>query len=40
MWKGNRFSNAKLRSLGFAPIVPTDEGLRRTFEYLRTKKAG
>jgi nucleoside-diphosphate-sugar epimerase len=40
MWKGNRFSNAKLRALGFAPIVPTEEGLRRTFAYLREKKAG
>jgi 2-alkyl-3-oxoalkanoate reductase len=38
MWKGNRFSNAKLRALGFAPIVPTEEGLKRTFEYLREKK--
>lgn len=39
MWKGNRFSNAKLRGLGFAPIVATAEGLRRTFEYLRSKRA-
>ncbi len=38
MWKGNRFSNAKLHALGFAPVVPTEEGLRRTFEYLREKK--
>jgi nucleoside-diphosphate-sugar epimerase len=38
MWKGNRFSNARLHALGFAPIVPTEEGLRRTFEYLREKK--
>jgi nucleoside-diphosphate-sugar epimerase len=37
MWKGNRFSNAKLHALGFSPIVTTDEGLRRTFEYLREK---
>ena len=37
MWKGNRFSNAKLHALGFSPIVSTDEGLRRTFEYLREK---
>ncbi len=37
MWKGNRFSNARLHALGFSPIVPTDEGLRRTFEYLREK---
>jgi nucleoside-diphosphate-sugar epimerase len=39
MWKGNRFSNARLRALGFSPIVPTEEGLRRTFEYLREKRA-
>jgi nucleoside-diphosphate-sugar epimerase len=38
MWKGHRFSNAKLHALGFSPIVPTEEGLRRTFEYLREKK--
>jgi nucleoside-diphosphate-sugar epimerase len=38
MWKGNRFSNARLHGLGFSPIVSTDEGLRRTFEYLREKK--
>lgn len=36
-WKGTRFSNAKLRSLGFAPIVSTEEGLARTFQYLREK---
>jgi 2-alkyl-3-oxoalkanoate reductase len=40
MWKGNRFSNAKLHTLGFSPIVSTEEGLRRTFEYLREKRAG
>ena len=39
MWKGNRFSNAKLRALGFSPVVSTEDGLRRTFEYLRSKKA-
>lgn len=38
-WKGNRFTNAKLRALGFAPIVPTEEGLTRTFAYLREKAA-
>lgn len=40
MWKGTRFSNAKLHALGFSPIVSTDEGLRRTFQYLRDKRAG
>ncbi len=39
-WKGNRFTNAKLRGLGFAPIVPTDEGIARTFSYLRDRAAG
>jgi nucleoside-diphosphate-sugar epimerase len=34
-WKGNRFSNAKLKALGWHPIVPTSEGMRRTFEYQR-----
>jgi nucleoside-diphosphate-sugar epimerase len=35
-WKGNRFSNAKLHAMGFSPIVSTEEGLARTFAYLRT----
>jgi nucleoside-diphosphate-sugar epimerase len=30
-WGGNRFSNAKLKSLGWQPIISTDEGLRQTF---------
>lgn len=34
-WKGTRFSNARLTSLGWRPIVSTDEGLRRTFAALR-----
>jgi 2-alkyl-3-oxoalkanoate reductase len=34
-WGGNRFSNAKLKQLGWQPIVPTEEGLRRTFAALR-----
>jgi hypothetical protein len=38
MWKGNGFSNAKLRSIGFKPIVSTEDALARNFEYLRNKK--
>jgi nucleoside-diphosphate-sugar epimerase len=38
-WKGNRFTNAKLKSLGWQPLVATDEGLRRTFEYLKSQAA-
>jgi nucleoside-diphosphate-sugar epimerase len=34
MWKGTRFSNAKLKGTGWTPTVPTDEGVRRTFAYL------
>jgi nucleoside-diphosphate-sugar epimerase len=32
LWKGNRFSNDKLKSLGWRPLVATQEGLRRTFQ--------
>jgi nucleoside-diphosphate-sugar epimerase len=34
-WKGTRFSNARLRALGWKPIVSTDEGLRTTFAHFR-----
>lgn len=34
MWKGNRFTNAKLHSIGWIPLVTTPEGIKRTFEYL------
>lgn len=36
-WKGNRFSNAKLKSLGWTQRVPTREGLSRTFAALRAQ---
>jgi nucleoside-diphosphate-sugar epimerase len=36
-WGGNTFSNAKLHGLGWRPLVSTQEGLRRTFEYLRAQ---
>jgi nucleoside-diphosphate-sugar epimerase len=35
MWKGNRFDNARIKSLGWNQLVPTAEGMRRTFAYLR-----
>jgi len=38
-WKGNRFSNAKLRALGWRPILSTEEGIARTFEALRARLA-
>jgi nucleoside-diphosphate-sugar epimerase len=38
-WKGNRFTNAKLKALGWRPLVSTDEGLRRTFDYLKAQAA-
>ncbi|MES2390601.1 MAG: NAD(P)-dependent oxidoreductase [Acidobacteriota bacterium] len=31
MWGGNRFSNAKLRGLGWKPVVSTREGMKRAF---------
>jgi nucleoside-diphosphate-sugar epimerase len=35
MWGGNRFSNAKLHSIGWTPSVPIKEALTRTFQWLR-----
>ena len=40
MWKGNRFSNTKLKSLGWQQIVSTREGMQRTFSALREKARG
>jgi nucleoside-diphosphate-sugar epimerase len=34
-WKKHRFSNARLHAIGWSPRVSTDEGLRRTFSWLR-----
>ncbi len=36
-WKGNRFDNSKLKALGWKPLVTTDEGLTRHFEYRRAQ---
>jgi hypothetical protein len=33
-WGGHRFTNARLKSLGWRPLVSTEVGLRRTFEAL------
>jgi nucleoside-diphosphate-sugar epimerase len=38
-WGGNTFSNAKLRGLGWRPIVSTQDGMMRTFEYLHAQSA-
>lgn len=35
MWGGNRFSNAKLHSIGWKQLISTEEGLRRSFEAFR-----
>lgn len=34
-WKPTRFTNTKLRELGWRPLVRTEEGLRRAFEHYR-----
>lgn len=39
LWRGNTFSNAKLKALGWRPPVPTDEGMRRTFAAFRAEDA-
>jgi len=37
-WKGNRFDNRRLKSIGWKQLVPTTDGMRRSFEYLRGKQ--
>jgi 2-alkyl-3-oxoalkanoate reductase len=37
MWKGFRYSNGKLKSLGWKPVVSTEEGLRSHFRFLSRK---
>jgi nucleoside-diphosphate-sugar epimerase len=34
-WGGNRFTNAKLKALGWKPLVSTEEGMRLAFEHYR-----
>jgi nucleoside-diphosphate-sugar epimerase/peptidoglycan/xylan/chitin deacetylase (PgdA/CDA1 family) len=36
-WGGNRFDNSKLRSIGWKQLVPTAEGLQRSFAAFRTE---
>lgn len=35
LWAGNRFDNSKLHSIGWQQLVPTAEGLRRSFTAFR-----
>lgn len=39
MWKGNRFTNTKLHSIGWKQLVSTPDGVERTFKYLREHSA-
>lgn len=37
LWGGNRFDNSKLHSIGWRQLVPTAEGLRRSFTAFRAE---
>ena len=37
MWGGNRFSNAKLKSIGWQPIISTKDALSATFAAFRAE---
>jgi hypothetical protein len=37
LWAGNHFDNSKLHSIGWQQLVPTVEGLRRSFAALRSE---
>lgn len=39
MWGGNQFSNAKLKSIGWRPLVSTSEGLERAFAAFRAESS-
>lgn len=39
LWGGNLFDNSKLKGLGWRQSVPTEEGMRRTFLWLRAKSS-
>jgi nucleoside-diphosphate-sugar epimerase len=39
MWGGNQFSNAKLKSIGWRPLISTREGLERAFAAFRAEPA-
>ena len=38
-WGGNRFSNDRIKSLGWRQDIPTQEAMRRTFEWVAASKA-
>jgi nucleoside-diphosphate-sugar epimerase len=38
LYRGRRYDNSRLRSIGWRPLVSTDEGLQRTFEYFRSQR--
>jgi nucleoside-diphosphate-sugar epimerase len=40
LWKGNRYSNARIKSIGWQQHVPTDAALLETFEYFKSHKSG
>jgi nucleoside-diphosphate-sugar epimerase len=37
MWGGNRFTNAKLKSIGWQPLISTRDGLERAFAAFRAE---
>lgn len=37
-WKGNRFTNDKLKQLGWCPIVSTEQGIRRAFSDFKARE--
>jgi nucleoside-diphosphate-sugar epimerase len=39
MWGGNRFTNAKLKHLGWSPLVSTHDALQRTFASFRAESS-
>jgi nucleoside-diphosphate-sugar epimerase len=38
LWKGNRYSNARIKSIGWQQHVPTNAALLETFAYFKSRK--
>ncbi|HEV7501827.1 MAG TPA: NAD-dependent epimerase/dehydratase family protein [Vicinamibacteria bacterium] len=39
-WGGNTFSNERIKSIGWRQLIPTEEGIRTTFQWAAASRAG
>jgi nucleoside-diphosphate-sugar epimerase len=39
LWKGTRFSNRRLKALGWSPVVRTEDGVRESLAWWKAQEA-